>query len=125
MTTEYSNKAHHGSRAHLGGTIVHNPAHAHDDTTTTPNAVPLTWNSMPPTGDPLTAVLVNAATPTAAILIGILINDRRLRRLSRSFDRAAKTRDAGFDELNTRIDDMRSTLLADLAGIANHPTRYN
>lgn len=57
--------------------------------------------------DQVVAALASAAIPTFAVLVGILINNRRLNDFSLSVDQR-------FIETNRHIDDVKDALRADM-----------
>jgi len=59
----------------------------------------------------MATALATAALPTLAVLVGILINNQRLKHFSRSVDQR-------FDETNRHIDDVKEVLRSDMYRIA-------
>ena len=64
--------------------------------------------------DQLATALVTAALPTAAVLVGVLINNRRWNDLARSVNARFGRIDGRFEETNRHIDDFKDALRAQL-----------
>jgi hypothetical protein len=64
--------------------------------------------------DQLVTALATAAVPTVAVLVGILINNQRLRELNQRFNGSVRTLDVGFAETSRHIDDLRDSVQADM-----------
>ncbi len=62
----------------------------------------------------LVTAIAAAAFPTVAVLIGVLVNDRSLRKIGRSFDVVSLDMDQGFDSVGRHIDDLFHAVRSDL-----------
>ena len=64
--------------------------------------------------DQLVTALATAVFPSFAVLIGILIINRRLNDFRQRFDDFGRTIDIRFNEVNRRIDDSKDILRAEM-----------